>query len=49
MIMKWRNQKEIPTPKIEVGKKLDYQSGTYTEKTHRKLSEQLFSQQADIQ
>ena len=39
MIRKWHNQKEIPTPKTEVGKK---QSGTYTKQTYRKRNEQLF-------
>ena len=36
-IRKRRNQKEIPTPKTEVGK-----LGAYTYKTYLKPSEQLF-------
>ena len=44
MIRKWRNQKEIPTPKTEVGTKLNLQSGTNTKKTYRKPGEQPFSQ-----
>ena len=38
MTKKRRNQKEIPTPKTEVGKQLDF----YTEKTYRKPKERLF-------
>ena len=30
MIWKWRTQKEIPTPKTEVGKKANKQSRSYT-------------------
>ena len=42
MIRKWCNQKEITTAKTEVGKtKLTYSTGTYTEKTYSKPSEQL--------
>ena len=39
-----RNQKKIPTPKTEVGKKLNEQSGTHIMETYRKPNEQLFSQ-----
>ena len=37
-----RIQKEIPTPKTLMGKKLNWLPGTYTKKTYRKPSEQLF-------
>ena len=36
MISKWCNQKEIHTPKTDVGKKLNEQSSTHTKKTYRK-------------
>ena len=42
MIRKQPIQKEIPTPKTEIKKKLNWQSGTYTKKAYRKPSEQLF-------
>ena len=42
MIRKRRNQKDIPTPNTEVGKKLNWQLGTYTKKTYCKPSGQLF-------
>ena len=42
MIRKRRNQKEIATPKTEMGKKLNWQSSAYTKKAYRKQSEQLF-------
>ena len=41
MIRKWRNQKQLPTQKTEVGK-LNKQSSTSIKKTYRKPSEQLF-------
>ena len=34
MLRKWRNQKEIPTPKNRGGIKLNKQSGTYTKITY---------------
>ena len=40
--MKRRNQKEISTPKTKVGK-TNRQLGAYTQKAHRKPSEQLFA------
>ena len=42
MIRKMHNQNEIPTPKTEVGKNTNWQLGTYTYRTYRKPSEQLF-------
>ena len=42
MISKWRNQKEIPTPKTKAGKTKLTILGTYTKKTYRKPSELLF-------
>ena len=45
MLRKWRNQKQNPTPKTK-WEKLNWQLhvGTYTKKTYREPSEQLFSQ-----
>ena len=40
MIRKWRNQREISNPQTEGWKK--WHLGTYTKKTYRKPSEQLF-------
>ena len=48
-IRKRRNQKKIPTPKNEIGKKLNQQSGTYTMETYHKSNGQLFSQKVTTQ
>ena len=42
MIRKRHNHKEMPSSKTEMEKKTNLQSGTYTKKTYRKPSEQLF-------
>ena len=42
-------RKKIPTPKTEMGKKLNLQSVTYTMKTYRKPNGQLFSQSVATQ
>ena len=42
MIGKWRNQKEISSPQTEGWEKTKIHVGTYTKKTYRKSSEQLF-------
>ena len=40
MIKKWHNQKEIPTTKTEMGKKLSYQNSTKNIKTYERCKKQ---------